>query len=552
MTDATTIKLLSPEIVLVAVATFIYLAGAFAKSSFRPLGVALLGLLGASVALLATRDLSREALTATEQAVVSGPIVVDLFGHTARWAILIVGALLVLLTDRPLGERQAAEYTASLLLIVAGLMIAVSANDLVLLFVGLELVSIPTYVVLYLGKRGAAAQEATIKYFFLSVLSSAVLLYGFSFLYGIAGATQIDAIAAAIREQSSSTGAMSPFASIALVLILAGLAFRLAAVPFHFYAPDVFHGTSNANAGILATAPKVAGLVVLIRLVAGAMPGMETLAWKVTLAMSLLTMTLGNIVALWQSNLRRLLAYSSIAHAGYMLIGVSVGLGQTSLVASGAPGDATAISGAGAALFYLAMYALATLGTFAALTYLGNRDKEVDDVEELAGLGQTHPLMAAAIAVFMFSLAGVPPLAGFWGKFALFTGTIELGAPVSGERSELQRWFLTLAIVAVINAAIAAAYYLRVVATMYFRTPETAAMPVPAHTATETSTSPAAALAATIALAAVIGLGILPGRGMHSADEAGKSATRTPSAAPAKTLESASLLRKSLSSRPAE
>jgi NADH-quinone oxidoreductase subunit N len=532
MTDYVTIKLLAPEIVLIAVATVIYLAGAFARPGFRPLGFALAGLVGAAIALLATRDLAPEVLDYPSQSILSGPLVIDLFGHTARWATLIAGAILALLADPPADERQAAEYTGSLILIVAGLMLAASANDLVLLFLGLELVSIPTYIVLYLGKHGPAAQEATAKYFFLSILSSSVLLYGFSFLYGLGGSTRLDMIASAVREHDAAAGSLGSFAGIALILIFAGLAFRLAAVPFHFYAPDVFQGTSNANAGLLSTLPKVAGLVVLVRLLVTAMPGIEQMAWQLALAVSILTMTLGNVVALWQSNLRRLLAYSSIAHAGYMLIGVSVGLAQLALAPAAEPLTSPGVNGLGTSLFYLAVYALATLGTFSALTYLGSRRQPIDDVDELAGLGHTHPLAAAAIAVFMFSLAGVPPLAGFWGKFALFTGAIDLGAPLAGEQSEMQPWFLALAIIGVVNAAIAAAYYLRVVATMYFRSPASAAAPVAADAADRTSGEPAPAMAAAICLVLVIVVGILPWPAIEVSDAAGSAVSKSTAVEP--------------------
>jgi NADH-quinone oxidoreductase subunit N len=532
MTDYVTIKLLAPEIVLIAAATVIYLAGAFAGPGFRPLGFALAGLVGAAIALLATRDLAPEVLDYPSQALLSGPLVIDLFGHTARWAILLAGAILALLADPPVEERQAAEYTGSLLLMVAGLMLTASANDLVLLFLGLELVSIPTYIVLYLGKRGPAAQEATAKYFFLSVLSSAVLLYGFSFLYGLGGSTRLDVIASAVPEHHAAGGSPGSLAGIALILILAGLAFRLAAVPFHFYAPDVFQGTSNANAGLLSTLPKVAGLVVLIRLLVSAMPGIEGVAWKLVLAVSVLTMTLGNVVALWQSNLRRLLAYSSIAHAGYMLIGVSVGLAQLAVSPVAEPLRSSGVNGLGTALFYLAVYALATLGTFAALAWLGSRRQPIDDVDALAGLARTHPLAAAAIAVFMFSLAGVPPLAGFWGKFALFTGAIDLGAPVAGVQSEVQPWFLALAILGVANAAIAAAYYLRVVATMYFRSPESAAAPIATQAIEPTAHEPAPAMAAAICLVLVIAVGVLPWPAIDVSDAAGSAVSQSTSVEP--------------------
>jgi NADH-quinone oxidoreductase subunit N len=262
------------------------------------------------------------------------------------------------------------------------------------------------------------------------------------------------------------------------------------------------------------------------------MPGIEVVAWKLALAVSVLTMTLGNVVALWQSNLRRLLAYSSIAHAGYMLIGVSVGMAQLALSPVAAPLASAGVNGLGTALFYLAMYALATLGTFAALAYLGSRRRPIDDVDALAGLGQTHPLAAAAIAVFMFSLAGLPPLAGFWGKFALFSGAIDLGAPVAGEQSEVQPWFLALAIIGVANAAIAAAYYLRVVATMYFRSPESAAAPVAADADEPTSHEPAPAIAAAICLVLVIVVGILPWPAIEVSDAAGSAVSRSTAVEP--------------------
>jgi NADH-quinone oxidoreductase subunit N len=348
-------------------------------------------------------------------------------------------------------------------------------------------------------------------------------------LYGLGGSTRLDTIAAALQRQFAASGVLSPFIWVAAILILAGLAFRLAAVPFHFYAPDVFQGTSSANAGLLSTLPKIAGLLVLIRLLAGAMPGIESLAWKFAWAMSVLTMTLGNIVALWQTNIRRLFAYSSIAHAGYMLIGVSVGLAQMGWAPLQDPAQAGGVNGLGSAVFYLAVYGLATLGTFAALTYLGNGRGEVNDIDELAGLAQRRPAVAAAIAVFMFSLAGVPPLAGFWGKFSLFSGAIDMGAPIAGNRNELEAWFLALAILGVLNAAIAAAYYLRVVATMYFRAPASAAGAVPVARKVEHSDA-APAIATALCTALVIIAGILPGGLLEASNAAGTSVSDRSSA----------------------
>ena len=421
-------------------------------------------------------DVVRRAIFGSEgsaaEVLRSGPLLIDGFSHALRWAVLAVGLLLVMLSARSARPNLTPEYLGSLLLIVAGLMLVSVAGDLVLVFVGLELVSIPTYVMLYLGRGGPATQEAATKYFFLSLLSSGLLLYGFSFLYGVGGSTRLDAIHAALEAASTTAPRLATFAKLGLVLLLAGLGFRITLVPFHFYAPDVYQGTSHPNAGMLAVVPKIAGLAALVRIVAVSMTGddpgrpdaflkeLSGVAWHLTFALSLVTMTLGNLAALWQQNIRRLLAYSSVAHAGYLLIGLAVGF-----AVNGGAAGATTVDGVGSTLFYLLVYALATLGAFAALAYLGDADRQVENVDDLAGLGRAHPWVAAAISVFMFSLTGLPPFAGFWGKFALLTGALG----IRNADGNMSGWFLGLSIAAVLNAAISAGYYLRVVSVMYFR-----------------------------------------------------------------------------------
>lgn len=450
-----TIGQLAPEIILVAAATWIYLGGAFRSGR-------MMWNLGATVALAAAAyALYLQSSGDAFQQKLTGPLVVDYFGYALRWMVLVVGFLFVLLLSKSAEDDLASDYLGSLLLILAGLLLTCQAGELVLLFVALELISIPTYILLFLGRADTASHEATTKYFFLSILSSALLLYGFSFLYGVTGSTRLDEIRRVLTAlEPDGIAALLP---LALILILAGLGFKLAAVPFHFYAPDVYQGTTSGNAGMLAVVPKIAGVVVLGRLIVVAMPGLEPLAWKIVLSLSLVTMTLGNVLALWQRNIRRLLAYSSIAHAGYLLIGLAVALA----VAAGA-GFSGRFDGLAAMLFYLLVYALATTGAFAALAYLSQQQREIDTVDELAGLGKTHPLIAVTIALFMFSLAGVPPLAGFLGKLTLFFSALDVDAATGGK---FRPWFVTLAIGAAINAAIALAYYLRVVAVMYFREP---------------------------------------------------------------------------------
>ncbi len=444
-----TLRLLTPEIVLVAAATAIYLGGAY-----WTLRRAWCWMAGAAVALAAALYWLQ-----TTPPISVGPLWCDSLAGQGRWFALAAGAVLVLLASRPRTSPDASEYFGTLLLAVAGLMLVVEAGDLVLLFLGLEMISIPTYVLLYLGRRDAACQESTVKYFFLSILSSAILLYGLSFLYGAAGATRLTTIEAALGAQAGPAG-FAMLAKLGLALVLAGLCFKIAAVPFHFYAPDVYQGNSYPNAALLSVVPKAAGLAAAARILLLAAPGAEPYSWQVVAAISVLTMTVGNVLALWQDDLRRLLAYSSIAHAGYMLIGLAV-----ALAAGNASGP---LGGVGAAAFYMAVYAAATLGAFAVLEYLGASDQRIDGVDELAGLGRTRPWAACMLAVCLFSLLGAWPMSGFWGKLLLFAGALNVDGHAD---AGLRWWFIGLAIVGVLNAAVAAAYYLRIVAAMYFRAP---------------------------------------------------------------------------------
>lgn len=449
-----TVALLVPEIVLVAVAVVIYLAGAFLPA--RNLW-AWLALGGIAVAIM-TMVLGPAAPGA------SGPLEIDGLAEYVRWLALGVGALFVLLAARPLDGLGTSEYLGSLLLAIAGMMLVAGARELILLFVGLELVSIPTYILLYLGRRDMASQEATVKYFFLSILASAIFLYGVSFLYGATGSTDLRVIHERLAGVGAVPEGLRSLVLVALVMIYAGLGFRIAAVPFHFYAPDVYQGTTHENAGLLSVVPKIAGMIALARIVALGLAPVESFPWRIALVLAVLTMTVGNVMALWQENLRRLLAYSSIAHAGYMLIGLAAFLATP-------PGAAGSWDGLGALLLYLLVYTLATLGAFAALACLARGDKQIEAVDELAGLGWTggwlRPLLAGLIAIFMLSMTGIPPLAGFWGKLSVFASALSVG----GSNQTLRTWFIALAVIGVLNAAVSAGYYLRIIGVMFFRLP---------------------------------------------------------------------------------
>jgi NADH-quinone oxidoreductase subunit N len=525
MTTAETIGLLTPEIILIAAATALYMLGAFARLRDAATWIAVAAVVVAGVAMFVQDDRLGLFSASSVPSTLNGPLVVDLFGHTVRWAILGIGVLIVMLTANARGSQQRCEENASLLMMLAGLMLTATANDLVLLFVGLELVSIPTYIVLYIGQHDSRGQEAASKYFFLSILSSAVVLYGFSFLYGVAGSTRLDQIAAALSAGEHGADAAhlgATLAPLAMLLIFAGLAFRLSAVPFHFYAPDVYQGTSNLNAGVLSTVPKIAGLAVLSRIMLAAMPGWELFGWKVVLVVSILTMTLGNVLALWQNNIRRMLAYSSIAHAGYLLIGLAVALAgrttETGAVRLGATVIDNRLNGLGAAWFYLAVYMLATLGTFAALVYLGRDNSQINTLGDMLGLNRRHPVVAMFIAVFMFSLAGIPPLAGFFGKFSLLYGALTLDEYSSQNAVWIRPWFLALAVVAVLDAAVAAAYYLRVVGAMFFSGPKSPVAPPPAK-----GSNFGPALAMTVCAALVVLIGLAPKGILNISLRAGQS-----------------------------
>lgn len=446
--DLNTLLLLTPEALLAGTATLIFVIGAFCNCRRTWTWLAGLALVGAGVLLYRQ----------SPETVMSGPLVSDALGHYVRWLSVVVGLLFVMLISRDAQAGQTPEVLGSLLLLISGLMLVSVSGELVLLFTGLELISIPTYVLLYLGRENASSQEATTKYFFLSILSSAVLLYGFSFLYGLGGTTWLKDMGPKLLNDTA--GGLRPLAILALALIFGGLSFRLGVVPFHFYAPDVYQGTTAPNAALLSIVPKIAGMVALVRIVTLAMPGLEGVGWRVALIVAAATMTWGNVLALWQDNVRRLMAYSSIAHGGYLLVGLAAAF------AAGDPSEGLAADGVHAIFVYLAVYALATVGAFAVLDYLSTPERSLDGVDQLSGVGRTQPLAGVAMSIFMFSLAGIPPLAGFWGKLALFRSAVAL----SGE-SGIGYWFIGLAIVFALNAAIAAAYYLRIVDTMYFRSP---------------------------------------------------------------------------------
>jgi NADH-quinone oxidoreductase subunit N len=484
---------LIPEMILGVAACVLFIGGTVRANRHLWGGVALAALLAAGLVLIWNLLPQYESFRAALAARYAGPVVLDRLTLLLRAVAIVGGIILVLFCWDAAPEKRAADYHACLLLMVAGMGLSGAANELVTLFLALELTSIPTYLILYFGRSrqtdgglDAPAQEAAMKYFLLSVFSSALTLFGFSYLYGLAGTTNLPGLAEAFRR-AGQAGAMEELAPspllgmgmVALVMVVAGLGFRLTAFPFHFYAPDVYQGTTTANAAVLAFVPKVAGFAALVRVLGFVLPTSSHQTFTATLALPILsdqlpvllwimaavTMTVGNVLGLLQDNLRRLLAYSSVAHAGYMLIGLAV-----------APRLLTAthamVDGVDAVFFYLASYGAMTLGVFAVLEYLSTSGQPAETMDDLAGLSRTRPGIALLMVLFLFSLIGIPATAGFMGKFLLFAGALDVPANVEVAASlEQRKLFIALAVLAAINAAIGGWYYLRIAAMMYLRDP---------------------------------------------------------------------------------
>ncbi len=456
---------LHPEIVLFAATCVVMVLGLARSSVWRAMSAWITAAALAVAFVLALRSPATDGLfpnfLAYTKAMVAGVgllILPVMSGTVDRWYERRVGK----------GESFDAlrvtrgEFYAFFLLSLTGVMLCATADDLIWLFLALELTSLPTYVMVAISTPRLRAQEAGVKYFFLGALSAATFLYGFALIFGAAGTTDLGAIA----QQFHSQG-LGPIGTLGLVMALVGVSFKVAAVPMHFYTADVYQGAASPVAAFLAFAPKAAGFFVLVNLLA-------TVGWhwgaggsslpdelRVALwAIAVLTMTFGNVLALLQSSAKRMLAYSSVAHSGYMLVGLIVG-----------PGGTVAGNGLAASMFYMLAYGVMNLGAFAVLACVEVRGRdgelaEADSLDDLRGLHRRSPMLAWAMTLCALSLLGMPPLLGFWGKFVLFTSAIGAGE-------------LALVIIMGVNSAIAAFYYLRLVrATMLDERDEEQELPV--------------------------------------------------------------------------
>ena len=362
--------------------------------------------------------------------------------------IFIVAITLLVAPDylRPRG-LPTAEFAAILVFAMAGAMLVVGAADLVVLFLGLELLVIPGYLLAGYHRRDALSTEGAIKYFLLGSFSSAIFLFGLAFVWGLTGTTRIAGVAEVLAGIVAGEAALPAGLAMGLALLTAGVAFKIAAVPFHYWTPDAYQGSPTPVTGYLSVGPKIGAFALILRLFA---EGLGPLAeeWVIVFyVLAAVTMTLGNLVALTQDNVKRMLAYSSIAHTGYMLVGLT----------AYAAGQLEGLEGI---LFYAAAYAAMNLGAFAVIAALQRRPGVTSRLETFSGLGRRDPLLGGAMALFLLSLTGIPPTAGFLGKAYVILAAVQGGG-----------WLSLLAVIAVLNAAVAAFYYLRVVAYMYMREP---------------------------------------------------------------------------------
>jgi NADH-quinone oxidoreductase subunit N len=453
------VRYVLPESALVATACLLFVLAAFRVGRLAATAIALAGTVAAALVMAFVPE--PPVIEAAYSVMNPTPLAAFVRGLT------LTALALYILIGWGETKEYPGEFLACLLVAGAGLSLVGRANDLISLFLALEMISIPTYVMLYLPSGRKLGQEATLKYFMLSVLSSGVLLFGFSYLFGLADSTNLVVIADTLVK-AAKVGSVSPLAAIAAIMVIAGLGFRIAAVPFHFYAPDVYEGGPTSVVAQLAYIPKVAGFIALVRVfglvgpVGGEVPfdSVRTLVPLTLWVIAAITMTLGNILALVQDNLKRMFAYSGIAHAGYMLLGV-----LAACAVADAKGNATQ-AGVDGLLVYLAAYGLMTIGAFAVLAYLGHGGDSVETVDDLAGLGRTNPAAAALLGLFLLSMIGLPLTAGFTGKFLVFVGAFDQPAD-----SPMRTMSRILVAVAALNAAIGAVYYLRAASVMFLRTP---------------------------------------------------------------------------------
>jgi len=429
---AETLFWVAPELMLAIGAMAFLIVGVFmGDASSRSISAA-------CVALLIAAMLVVIAFGGAPHELFGGSFRVDAYSNFAKIIIFAAAALAVMMSDKYLAGEQLRRFEYPVLVVLAalGMSLMVSANDLISLYMGVETQSLALYILAAFNRDSRRSTEAGLKYFVLGALSSCLLLYGASLIYGFTGSTQFDAIAKAV-DGGAGVGLV-----IGVVFLISGLAFKVSAAPFHMWTPDVYEGAPTPVTALFAAAPKFAAMALFARAM---ISPFETIAeeWRPVISiLAVASMAVGSFSAIVQTNIKRLMAYSSIGHMGFALVGLAAGTA----------------SGVSAVLFYMAVYVVMTVGAFACILLMRRRGGMTESIEDLAGLTRTNPGLAVILTVLLFSLAGIPPMAGFFGKLYVFLAAVDAG-------------FIWLAIAGAIMSVVSAYYYLRVIWIMWFNEP---------------------------------------------------------------------------------
>lgn len=409
----------------------------------------------------------------------SGPLALDSYALFFNFIFCLAGSLTVLMsgTYLEITKIRQGEYYTLILFAAVGMVVMAAATDLITIFLGLETMSIAVYVLAGIWHQRLASNEAALKYFLLGAFASGFLLYGIALIYGATGSLQLGAIAEHVGANGSSTLLL-----VGLGLLLVGFGFKVAAAPFHVWTPDVYEGSPTTITAFMAVGVKAAAFAAFARVFLHTFEAIHTEWDGIVWMLAVLTMTVGNLTALVQSNIKRMLAYSSIAHAGYLLVAMVAGKDL----------------GGAALMYYLVAYGFMNLGAFGVVVALGRQGEPNDELSDYAGLGSRHPALAMAMVIFMLSLTGVPPLVGFTGKFYVFSAAVQAG-------------YIWLAVIGVLNSAVSAYYYIRVIVHMYMEESERT-FDIPAL-------RPALVAAIIIAAAGTILLGVFPSASISMARE---------------------------------
>ena len=425
------LKFLIPEIFL-SLSTFtLLMVGVFLKKSFEivyRLSILVIFLL---FLILLTGDKENTK-------VFNESFLIDEFSLYSKVLILISAFFILLISKRYIADikNDKFEYPIIILLSILGMFIMVSSNDLILFYLGLELQSLSLYILASIDRDNIKSSEAGIKYFVLSALSSGLLLYGCSLIYGFSGSTNFEQIAIVSKDFNAGT-------IFGMVFILVGLAFKISAVPFHMWTPDVYQGSPTSVTSFFSVVPKIAGISIFIKFMYSPFQGLITEWQYILVFMSIASMILGAVAAMSQSNIKRLMAYSSIGHIGYAIAGIAAG----------------SENGFKSTLVYISIYVVMNIGAFSCILLMKRSGKYIEDIDELSGVSKNHPLLSLGLMIILFSLAGIPPLAGFFAKFYVFMAVIE---------SQMY----TLAIIGLVTTVVSAFYYIRIIKIMYFDEPK--------------------------------------------------------------------------------